>query len=89
MAGDPWTDLAVLRIKAQNLIPMPLGDAEKLKKGMIVIGLGNPYAIARDGEVSATWGIIANLRRQAAPRPKTLPNQPDRETLQHFGTLIN
>ena len=88
MAGDPWTDLAVLRIKAQNLIPMPLGDAEKLKKGMIVIGLGNPYAIARDGEVSATWGIIANLRRQAAPRPKTLPNQTDRETLHHFGTLI-
>jgi serine protease Do len=88
MAGDPWTDLAVLRIKAQNLIPMRLGDAEKLKKGMIVIGLGNPYAIARDGEVSATWGIVANLRRQAAPRPKTLPNQTARETLHHFGTLI-
>ena len=88
MAGDPWTDLAVLRIKAQDLIPMPLGDAGKLKKGMIVIGLGNPYAIARDGEVSATWGIISNLRRQAAPRPKTLPNQTVRETLHHFGTLI-
>ena len=88
MAGDPWTDLAVLKIKAQDLTPMPLGDAEKLKKGMIVVGLGNPYAIARDGEVSATWGIISNLRRQAAPRPRVLPNQTDRETLHHFGTLI-
>ena len=88
MAGDPWTDLAVLRIKARDLRPIQLGDAEKLKKGMIVIALGNPYAIARDGEVSASWGIVANLRRQTAPRPRTLPNQTVRETLHHFGTLI-
>jgi len=88
MAGDPWTDLAVLKIKADDLTPMPLGDAKQLKKGMIVVGLGNPYAIARDGEVSASWGIVANLRRQAAPRPKLLADQPERETLHHFGTLI-
>ncbi|MEO2022765.1 MAG: trypsin-like peptidase domain-containing protein [Pirellulaceae bacterium] len=88
MAGDPWTDLAVLKIKANDLTPMAMGDAKQLKKGMIVVGLGNPYAIARDGEVSASWGIVANLRRQAAPRPKLLANQPERETLHHFGTLI-
>jgi serine protease Do len=88
MAGDPWTDLAVLKIKADDLTPIPLGDAKKLKKGMIVVGLGNPYAIARDGEVSASWGIVANLRRQAAPRAKLLADQPERETLHHFGTLI-
>ena len=88
MAADPWTDLAVLRIKADDLVPIRLGNAEKLKKGMIVIGLGNPYAIARDGEVSASWGIIANLRRQAAPKPKSFRGQTERETIHHFGTLI-
>ena len=88
MAGDPWTDLAVLKIDAKNLEPIRLGEAKQLKKGMIVVGLGNPYAIARDGEVSASWGIVANLRRQAAPRLKLRPDQADRETLHHHGTLI-
>ncbi len=69
-AGDPWTDLAVLKIAASDLEPMPLGDASQLRKGMIVIALGNPYGIARDGEVSASWGIISNLRRATAPDPR-------------------
>ena len=45
---------------------MPLGDARELKKGQFVIALGNPYAIARDGQPSATWGIVANLAAQGA-----------------------
>ena len=45
VAGDPWTDLAVLRIAAENLQPVQYGDVTALRKGMIVLGLGNPYAI--------------------------------------------
>jgi S1-C subfamily serine protease len=60
-AGDPWTDLAVIKVAAENLEPITFGDARRLRKGQFVISLGNPYNIARDGEVSASWGIISNL----------------------------
>ena len=86
-AGDPWTDLAVLKIAATDLEPMPLGDASRLRKGMIVIALGNPYGIARDGEVSASWGIISNLRRATAPDPQCGVGA-ERSTLDQYGTLI-
>lgn len=87
-AADGWLDLAVLKITADNLEPIVVGDAKNLKKGQIVIALGNPYAIARDGEVSASWGIISNLHRQAPPSPRSGRAVPDKETLHHYGTLI-
>ncbi len=86
--ADPWLDLAVLQIDAEGLAPMPLGNARDLKKGQFVIALGNPYAIARDGQPSATWGLISNLSRKA-PSPQTDTRTSDRgETLHHWGTLI-
>ena len=57
----------MLEVDARDLVPIKFGDGAKLKKGQIVIALGNPYAIARDGEVSASWGIVANLARKDAP----------------------
>jgi S1-C subfamily serine protease len=53
------------------------------------MALGNPQAIARDGEVSASWGIISNVLRQA-PRgdPQRSNNSGSSDTLHHFGTLI-
>ncbi len=88
--ADPRSDLAVLQVDAPNLVPIKFGDASKLKKGQIVIALGNPYAIARDGEPSASWGIIANLSRKDGP---SMPERderpgPTRHTLHQFGTLI-
>ncbi|MCA9173212.1 MAG: trypsin-like peptidase domain-containing protein [Planctomycetales bacterium] len=82
-AADPWLDLALLEIEAETQ-PITLGDANTLKKGHIVVALGNPYAIARDGEVSASLGIVSNLKRKAPP----LPGQETRETLHQLGTLL-
>ncbi len=89
-ATDPRSDLAVLEIDATDLTPITLGDATSLKKGQIVITLGNPYAIARDGEVSASWGIVSNLSRKAGALPNPNPNSVGvtKPTLHHFGTLI-
>ncbi len=87
-AADPWTDLAILKINAENLTPITYGDGSKLKKGNIVIALGNPYAIARDGQASATWGIISNLNRKATKNPTIIEAARGGETLHHFGTLI-
>src|SRR6478672_1497438 len=87
-AADPWFDLAVLQIESANLKPIALSDARNVKKGQFVIALGNPYAIARDGQPSAAWGIISNIERQApTPRMATRASE-GRETLHHWGTLL-
>ncbi|MEO2009340.1 MAG: trypsin-like peptidase domain-containing protein [Pirellulaceae bacterium] len=65
LAADPWIDLAVLEIEANGLQAIEFGRGEDVRKGQFVIALGNPHAIARDGEPSASWGIIANTRRKA------------------------
>ncbi len=86
-AADPRSDLAVLEIEATNLTPITLGDATTLKKGQIVVALGNPYAIARDGSASASWGIVANLERKAPAHPDPAGGPP-KDKLYQFGSLI-
>jgi serine protease Do len=88
VAADPWYDLAVLKIDATDLVPVTFGDGKQVKKGQIVIALGNPYSIARDGEVSASWGIVSNLHRRAPRVERAAPDPQGRPTLHHFGTLI-
>lgn len=87
-AADPRSDLAVLAIDARDLTPIKFGDATNLKKGQIVIALGNPYAIARDGQASASWGIVSNLARKAPPTTSDETLRPMKTTLHQFGTLI-
>lgn len=86
-AADPRSDLAVLNVAADGLQPITLGDAAQVRKGQIVVALGNPFAIARDGQPSASWGIVSNIQRKAPPRP-TSGESTGRTTLHHFGTLI-
>jgi serine protease Do len=85
--ADPRSDLAVLKIDAKDLTPIRFGDTSQLKRGQIAIALGNPYAIARDGQASASWGIIANLSRKAPPTASEGASS-GKDKLHHFGTLI-
>jgi serine protease Do len=87
-AADPFTDLAVLKIDAQQLTPIAMAKTENLKKGQFVIALGNPYAIARDGQASASWGIVANLNRVAPSEGGEGNALITKESLHQFGTLI-
>jgi S1-C subfamily serine protease len=86
-AADPRSDLAVLAIDATDLTPITLGDGAALRKGQLVLTLGNPYAIARDGQASAGWGIVANLARKIPPTLEE-SDAVGKRTLHHFGTLI-
>jgi serine protease Do len=71
IAADPRSDLAVLRpewesaeIKPTEFPSMKWETAAAPRKGQFVVLLGNPYAIARDGSASVSWGMISNLTRQ-------------------------
>jgi serine protease Do len=88
-AADPRSDLAVLKIPAADLVPLKLGASAPVRKGQLVIALGNPYAIARDGSASASWGIISNVSRQAVLDGDRQDAEYQRkQTVHHLGTLL-
>jgi serine protease Do len=54
---DPRTDLALIKVEAQNLPYATLGDSSKLEQGEWVIALGSPFGLQHSmsaGIVSAT-----------------------------------
>lgn len=61
VGGDPNNDLAVLKIDApaDKLFPLKWGDAGKLRVGMRVFAIGNPFGLER----TLTTGIISSLNR--------------------------
>jgi S1-C subfamily serine protease len=52
-------DLAVLKITADNLTPLAIGDSSKVQVGDFALALGSPLGL----EQSATTGIISALNR--------------------------
>ena len=99
LAADPRSDLAVLRLdlsgtksSPKDLKPFKLTEPAAPRKGQFVISLGNPYAIARDGSASASWGLISNISRFPAPpkNDKSDGPPPRRDTtIHHLGTLLH
>lgn len=55
LGSDPVTDVAVLKIDAQNLPVVNLGDPAKLGVGDYVLAIGSPFGF----EQSATAGIVS------------------------------
>lgn len=55
IGSDPSTDIAVLKIKADNLPAVAIGDANKLKVGEWVLAIGSPFGF----DQSVTAGIVS------------------------------
>ena len=94
-AADWRSDLAVLRLDLQaagvdpaDVIPIELGSAEAIRKGRLVVVLGNPYAQARDGSASASIGMISNTARRPLPPDDPKGLMSDDASIHHFGTLL-
>ena len=56
---DPETDLAVIRIKADKLPVIVLGDPNGARVGDVVLAIGNPFGVGQ----TVTLGIISALGR--------------------------
>jgi Do/DeqQ family serine protease len=56
---DPETDIAVLKIEADNLTAVDFGDSDKLRVGDYALAIGNPFGLGQ----TVTSGIISALGR--------------------------
>lgn len=56
---DPRSDLAVLKIQAQDLPALPLADDEQVKVGQWVLAIGSPFSL----DFSVTAGIVSAVGR--------------------------
>lgn len=93
LASDPHSDLAVLTIdprilKATQLKGLQVEATKRFRKGSFVYAFGNPYAAARDGSPSVGFGIISNVARAPSPQDVNFETRLRRDTLHHFGTLL-
>jgi len=67
---DPTSDLAVIRVKADGLTPIEMGDSDKLEVGQWVLAIGNP--LGYDGTLSA--GVVSNKARSLGTQASVIIN---------------
>jgi Do/DeqQ family serine protease len=59
IGSDEGTDIGLLRIDADNLTALELGDSDSLEVGDFVLAIGNPFGIGQ----TVTSGIVSALGR--------------------------
>jgi len=57
---DSEMDLALLKVEARNLVPLPIADYHKLHQGEVVFAFGSPEGLQN----SVTMGVISSVARQ-------------------------
>jgi S1-C subfamily serine protease len=65
---DPAHDLAVIQIKATELVPAVLGNSQNLQVGQKVYAIGNPFGLAG----TMTRGIVSSIRPVREPNGATI-----------------
>ncbi len=57
---DRGTDVAIMEIQAENLVPARVGDSDQLEIGDFVLAVGSPFGLSH----SVTYGIISAMGRR-------------------------
>ncbi len=56
---DPEVDLALVRIKAKDLVALPVADSDEVRVGDFVVAIGSPFGLGQ----TVTYGIVSALGR--------------------------
>ncbi|MGH8583979.1 MAG: Do family serine endopeptidase [Gammaproteobacteria bacterium] len=59
LGADKETDIAVIKVPAERLTALPLGDSDRLEVGDFVVAIGNPFGLGQ----TVTSGIVSALGR--------------------------
>lgn len=69
---DPMSDLAVIKVDAQGLVPATLGESSSLNVGDTAVAIGAPLGLSG----TVTDGIISTLNRTISVASSAVPEQP-------------
>jgi len=75
VGSDPLTDLAVIKVNANDLPSVPWGDSTQLHPGQTVLAFGNPFGL----RFTVTRGIVSALNR---PNPSATDRRKPGEFIQ-------
>ena len=64
IGSDEATDIALIKVEADNLVEMPIGDSETVRVGDFVLAIGNPFGLGH----TVTSGIVSALGRTGISR---------------------
>ena len=95
IGNDPATDLAVIKIEANNLSYIPFGNSDKVRIGEPVLAIGNPFNLTStvtSGIISAkarNMNIIENPRSNETPLESFLQTDAAVNSGNSGGALVN